>query len=518
MAGSSALRSPTTKSPRHAPQHHHRRHNSASGIRHVRESLHAMSVKLNDGSRQINQYHILKCLGRGMFATVHLGEFVDEDGQHQYVAIKEFDKRRLCRKRHMDMRVQMRGNLRAMNDKDPLYLVRTEVAILKKLCHPHVVRLYEALDDPDEDKLFLVFENCPGGPLYHIEPGKQSECIPEDKARIYFRQILSGLDYMHANGIVHRDIKPENILLVDDNQCKITDFGVSEMVLEPGDDRVKRSVGTPAFMSPELCRMDSKQSSHGCPDDVWALGVTLYTIVIGHLPFDRENLLDLYDAIQHDQPDLKGAPSAECRDLLLHMLDKSESTRITVKEIYNHPWVTQHGKEPMPLPAATVHANSELPEVTEEDLCCAVFRISSMFTVARAVSKFKRAGSRRDSRSTSASDDCDDLGQNPPKTRPKSVPGFGSSDIDNWDAIYEQSASFPTKSRQVQSPVQEIPMAMSPTTTMDRATTEPFCESLPQDDASPGIPLSASPDNASDPVICVSSPTEIDKIVSPFST
>merc|ERR1712137_55425 len=109
-----------------------------------------------------------------------------------------------------------------------------------------------------------------------------------------------------------------------------------------------------------------------------ALGVTLYTIVIGHLPFDRENLLDLYDAIQHDQPDLKGAPSAECRDLLLHMLDKSESTRITVKEIYNHPWVTQHGKEPMPLPAATVHANSELPEVTEEDLCCAVFRISSM--------------------------------------------------------------------------------------------------------------------------------------------
>ena len=79
-----------------------------------------MSVKLNDGSRQINQYHILKCLGRGMFATVHLGEFVDEDGQHQYVAIKEFDKRRLCRKRHMDMRVQMRGNLRAMNDNDPL--------------------------------------------------------------------------------------------------------------------------------------------------------------------------------------------------------------------------------------------------------------------------------------------------------------------------------------------------------------------------------------------------------------
>ena len=172
----------------------------------------------------------------------------------------------------------------------------------------------------------------------------------------------------------------------------------------------------------------------------------------------------------------------------------------------------------MPLPAATVHDNPELPEVTEEDLCCAVFRISSMFTVARAVSKFKRAGSRRDSRSTSASEDRDDHGQNPPKTRPKSLPGFGSTDIDNWNAIYEQRASFSTKSMAAHSSVQETPASMSPTITMDRATTGAFGKSLPQGSASPDVPLSASPDNTSDPVICVSSPTEVDKIVSPFST
>ena len=175
-------------------------------MRQVRESLHAMSVQLSDGSRKINQYRFLRCLGHGTFATVHLGEFTNEEGQLQLVAIKEFDKRRLRKKRHHDLPLHMRRNMRAMDAEDPLYLVRTEVAILKKMSHPHVVQLYEALDDPENDKLFLVFEYCAGGPLCHIEPGRQGERLAEDRARLYFRQILSGLEYMHANGIMHRDI------------------------------------------------------------------------------------------------------------------------------------------------------------------------------------------------------------------------------------------------------------------------------------------------------------------------
>jgi len=154
------------------------------GLGRARDSLHAMSVQLSDGSRKINQYRFLRCLGHGTFATVHLGEFTNEEGQVQLVAIKEFDKRRLRKKRHHDLPLHMRRNMRAMDAEDPLYLVRTEVAILKKMSHPHVVQLYEALDDPENDKLFLVFEYCAGGPLCHIEPGRQGERLAEDRARL----------------------------------------------------------------------------------------------------------------------------------------------------------------------------------------------------------------------------------------------------------------------------------------------------------------------------------------------
>lgn len=378
---------------------HHRRHSSSSsGLRQVRESLHAMSVQLSDGSRKINQYRFLRCLGHGTFATVHLGEFTNEEGQLQLVAIKEFDKRRLRKKRHHDLPLHMRRNMRAMDAEDPLYLVRTEVAILKKMSHPHVVQLYEALDDPENDKLFLVFEYCAGGPLCHIEPGRQGERLAEDKARLYFRQILSGLEYMHANGIMHRDIKPDNILMSNELVCKISDFGVSKMIWESGSDLVHQSVGTPAFMSPELCHIGAVES-HGYSDDVWALGITLYALLMGRLPFYRDDLFELYEAIQHDELCLKDCrASPACQDLLRSMLDKAEPNRISVPDMFKHPWVTDHGRDPMP--PLTLTDDKAIDQVTEEDLHDAVFRISSMFAVACAVSKFKRAGSRHSSTST----------------------------------------------------------------------------------------------------------------------
>ena len=355
-----------------------------------------MSVQLSDGSRKINQYRFLRCLGHGTYATVHLGEFTNEEGQLQLVAIKEFDKRRLRKKRHHDLPLHMRRNMRAMDAEDPLYLVRTEVAILKKMSHPHVVQLYEALDDPENDKLFLVFEYCAGGPLCHIEPGRQGERLAEDRARLYFRQILSGVEYMHANGIMHRDIKPDNILMSNELVCKISDFGVSKMIWESGSDLVHQSVGTPAFMSPELCHIGAVES-HGYSDDIWALGITLYALLMGRLPFYRDDLFELYEAIQHDQLCLKDCrASPACQDLLRSMLDKAEPNRISVPDMFKHPWVTDHGRDPMP--PLTLTDDKAIDQVTEEDLHDAVFRISSMFAVACAVSKFKRAGSRHSRR------------------------------------------------------------------------------------------------------------------------
>lgn len=397
VAGESASSDKATVSSLSASNTHRpHKHDSLSGAPTFRESLHALSVDLEDGSRKINQYRLLRQIGKGSHATVHLGDYALEDGTRRLVAVKEFAKPRLRRKKFMEHRARLplHEQLAIQSENDPLYLVRTEVAIMKKLHHPNVVQLYEVLDDPDGEAIYMVFEYCPDGPVCQVTPNEESPRLPEDVARSYFRQVLSGVDFLHENGIVHRDIKPDNILLTNNRQtCKIVDFGVSEMFVKPDDDTMKRNAGSPAFMSPELCKLGHAYS-HGRSDDIWALGVTLYCMVMGRLPFFKENLLELYHDIQYVTPALEGI-SSSCCELLTRLLDKNESTRITVPELYKHPWVTFRDGELLPTSKELI-----VEPVTEEEVQCAVCRISSMFTVARAVSKFKRVGSRQSSSSS----------------------------------------------------------------------------------------------------------------------
>lgn len=338
---------------------------------------------------------------------VHLGEYRDETDHpsNHLVAIKEFGKMRLRHDQRVSRNRRVRGPQRSSeqikeDEQDPLYLVRTEVAIMKKLRHPNVIRLYEVLDDPDGEKLYMVFEYCANGPIFKIRPNEQVTPLAESKARAYFVQILSGIDYLHTNGIVHRDIKPDNILLKGDGEsCSIVDFGVSEMFTKPGDDTMHKQAGSPAFMSPALCAAEHG-ATHGCPDDVWAFGVTLYCLVMGRLPFYKDNLVDLYESIQHSPLVVDDSVSPSCRDLLFRMMDKSEETRITVAELYRHAWVSPPGTTPIPTLEEVEKTTVE--EITEEEVHCAICRIKSVFTVARAISKFKRRSTyRRDSEALS---------------------------------------------------------------------------------------------------------------------
>jgi len=354
-----------------------------------------MSVQLKDGSRKFNQYHLLKEIGKGSSAIVHLGETNDEQ---RFYAIKEFDKRRMKWHRLMERRKQLQTLSKLNDEDDPLNLVRTEVAIMKKLHHPNILRMYEALDDPNTDRLYLVFEYCHGGVVYSVKPGQQNTPLSEEQARHYFRQIMSGVAYLHSLGIAHRDIKPDNILLTHaKGECKIADFGVSEMFVKPGDDIVSNSVGTPAFMSPQLCRVGNA-SSHGYTDDVWACGVTLYCFLMGRLPFDKPAILDLFASIVNDEPEFDSRLTPECVDLLKKMFVKDESKRITASAVLEHPWITKNGAEPVP---SFSDLGASLDSITDEDVQCAVCRISSMFTAAHAVSKFKQARSRTSSTSNS---------------------------------------------------------------------------------------------------------------------
>lgn len=403
----------------------------------LRESLHALSHELADGSRQINQYHILRPIGQGSYGVVYLGQVRDETDY--LVAIKEFGKMRLHRNLRVSQHRRMRIPQKVLHysaedeERDPLFLVRTEVAIMKKLRHPNVIRLYEVLEDSEHDNLYMVFEYCANGAIYNVKPGEHTPPLSETTARKYFGQVLSGIDYLHEHGIVHRDIKPDNILLTNNGEtCKIVDFGVSKMFMKSSDYTMFLEAGSPAFMSPALCKGGHRESD-GCPDDVWAFGVTLYCMVSGHLPFFKDALMDLYDSIQNDPLVLGDHLSLECRDLLSRMLDKNEKTRITIPEIYNHQWVNQPGAPP--IPTLEEIENDMVEEITEEDMQCAICRMSSVFAVARAVSRFKRRSTVR-----SDSDSFSDSNVNPARKRddffvtPKRVDSPAQADDQPSDA------------------------------------------------------------------------------------
>jgi len=216
--------------------------------------------------------------------------------------------------------------------------VKTEIAIMKKLTHENVVRLYEVIDDEVSRYIFMVLEYIPGGPIYDPEKFQQKG-MGEELAKHYFRETCCGLDFMHVNNVIHRDLKPDNLLKMTDGTVKITDFGVSELFSGDDDDglEVSAAVGTPAFLPPEIAKGGK---ARGKPSDVWSLGVCLFYIVCGQLPFSGETLEHITTAIRNDDVIIPDTMSPALGSLLLGILDKNPETRMTLEQIMMHGWVT----------------------------------------------------------------------------------------------------------------------------------------------------------------------------------
>ena len=203
---------------------------------------------------------------------------------------------------------------------------------MKKLNHDNLVSLIEVLDDPNEDSLYMVLEMCKKGVVMKVGVNEKAEPYDAESCRCWFRDLILGIEYLHAQGVVHRDIKPDNLLLTDRDVLKIVDFGVSEMFEKASEMLTVKSAGSPAFLPPELC-VSKHGGISGKAADIWSMGVTLYCLRFGHIPFEKPGVLELYECIQNDTFVFDSDCEEDFKDLMLKILEKDASKRIHMKDL-----------------------------------------------------------------------------------------------------------------------------------------------------------------------------------------
>lgn len=288
----------------------------------------------------VNNYILLDMLGSGSYGEVRLCK--ERTTDHLY-AVKIFSK---------DMLRKKKGGSTETYFED----VKREIAVMKKLLHPNVLRLFEVLDDPNVNKMYLILEYMKKGDLINIleknsgaDAGgteKVSGFTPLSDLELWniFRQVAAGIRYLHFQNIVHGDIKPQNLLVGEDGVVKIADFGIAKMLHASGQKLVDSS-GTPAFMSPEL--FESGGSFSGQLADIWAIGATMFMLRFGAPPFVAKNVVTLSNKIQNDPLVFPGPLEDKLRDLLENMLVKNPSQRFTLQQVIMHPWMRV---QPAPAP------------------------------------------------------------------------------------------------------------------------------------------------------------------------
>ncbi|KAK3860200.1 hypothetical protein Pcinc_017630 [Petrolisthes cinctipes] len=263
---------------------------------------------------RVGYYEFEKTIGKGNFAVVKLATHKVTQSK---VAIKIIDKSKI--------------------DADNLRKILREIEILKKLRHPYIIRLYQVMET--ERMIYLVTEYASCGELfdYVASHGK----MREGEARTKFMQIVAALRYCHKRGIVHRDLKAENLLLDKELNIKLADFGFSNFYT-PGV-LLSTWCGSPPYAAPEL--FEGKEYD-GPKADVWSLGVILYVLVCGYLPFDAKTLQTLRSIVVSGKFRIPYFMSSDCDNLIRKMLQVDPEKRISIERIMQHRWITSEGIDP----------------------------------------------------------------------------------------------------------------------------------------------------------------------------
>ncbi|XP_043308436.1 serine/threonine-protein kinase BRSK2 isoform X1 [Cervus canadensis] len=267
-------------------------------------------------AQYVGPYRLEKTLGKGQTGLVKLGVHCVTC---QKVAVKIVNREKLS--------------------ESVLMKVEREIAILKLIEHPHVLKLHDVYEN--KKYLYLVLEHVSGGELfdYLVKKGR----LTPKEARKFFRQIISALDFCHSHSICHRDLKPENLLLDEKNNIRIADFGMAS--LQVGDSLLETSCGSPHYACPEVIRGEKYD---GRKADVWSCGVILFALLVGALPFDDDNLRQLLEKVKRGVFHMPHFIPPDCQSLLRGMIEVDAARRLTLEHIQKHIWYIGGKNEPEP--------------------------------------------------------------------------------------------------------------------------------------------------------------------------
>ncbi|XP_076918828.1 CBL-interacting serine/threonine-protein kinase 10-like [Bidens hawaiensis] len=257
----------------------------------------------------MERYELGRLLGQGTFAKVYYGR---NTRTGQSVAIKVIDKEKvLCV---------------GLTDQ-----IKREISIMRLVKHPNILELYEVM--ATKAKIYFALEYAKGGELFDkVSKGR----LKEQTARRYFQQLINAVDFCHSRGVYHRDLKPENLLLDENDNLKVSDFGLSALAESKHQDGLLHTTcGTPAYVAPEVI---NRKGYDGDKADIWSCGVILYVLLTGHLPFHDSNLMEMYRKIGKAEFKCPNWFPPEVKRLLMRMLEPNPTQQITIAKIKESPW------------------------------------------------------------------------------------------------------------------------------------------------------------------------------------
>ncbi|KAA0064588.1 hypothetical protein IC582_015300 [Cucumis melo] len=301
------------------------------------------------------KYEIGRLLGKGTFAKVYYGKEL-ESGES--VAIKVLNKDQVKKEGMMEQ-------------------IKREISVMRLVRHPNIVELKEVM--ATKTKIFFVMDYVRGGELFaKVARGK----LKEDVARKYFQQLISAVDYCHSRGVSHRDLKPENLLLDENEDLKISDFGLSALPEQLRNDGLLHTqCGTPAYVAPEVLR---RKGYDGAKADIWSCGVILYVLLAGFLPFQDENIMTMYKKVFKAEFECPPWFSAESKRLISKILVVDPGRRITIGAITRVPWFRKDFSRSLSftmkeiIATKTEDSDSESPKLSTPKFFNAFELISSM--------------------------------------------------------------------------------------------------------------------------------------------